>query len=90
MIGQIADPGLRDQMGFSLHDTHVSVAEQWLRAAEQTRRVRWSAPTRLLAILVQATLDGVLVDFLARGDGAGVREVLDIFADQLAGSAQSI
>lgn len=86
-LAQIADPGLRDRMGFSLHETHVRVAEQWLRSVREAQGIEWAAPIPVLAVLVQATLDGVMVDYIARRDGAQAREVLDVFAGQLARAA---
>lgn len=84
MLGQVHDPGLRARMGFSLYDTHLRIAERWLAGVERKHGIRWSVPIDRLAVLVQATVTGLMLDFIARRDGDEVREILDLFAGHLA------
>lgn len=84
MLGQVRDPGLRARMGFSLYDTHLRIAERWLAGVESKHGIRWSMPIDQLAVLVQATVTGLMLDFVARRDGDEVREILDLFAGHLA------
>lgn len=84
VLGQMTDPGLRARMGFSLYDTHLRIAERWLTGVESKHGIRWDVPVDQLAVLVQATVTGLMLDFLVRRDGGEVREILDIFAADLA------
>ncbi|WP_111767650.1 hypothetical protein [Nakamurella deserti] len=87
LLGQVGDPGLLARMGFSLHTTHLRIAEQWLAGVEARYGIEWVVPVPQLAALVQATLDGLMIDYVARRDGVQAREVLDIFAGHLATNA---
>lgn len=84
VLGQVHDPGLQARMGFSLYDTHLRIAERWLAGVESKHGIRWGVPVDRLAVLVQATVTGLMLDFIVRRDGDEVREILDLFAGHLA------
>lgn len=84
MLAQANDPTLTEQMGFSVHRTYLNVAEAWLADVATVHGVSWELPVPQLAVLMQATVDGLLVDYLCTGDGDEIRMMLDVLAIQIA------
>ena len=83
MLAQAGDPELVRNMGFSVHDTYLRSAEAWLTEVEQIHAITWEMPVPRLALLMQASFDGLMVEYAASGDGAEIRQLLDILAFQL-------
>ena len=67
-----------------LYDTTLAGAESWLRQLARTHEVSWTTPVALLARLLVATVDGVMLDFAVHRDAAAAHRLLQLFSYQLA------
>jgi TetR/AcrR family transcriptional repressor of acrEF/envCD operon len=68
----------------TIHEAAIEMVEQWLLDIQNVHHMSWQLPTRQLARLTLATLDGLVLDYLFDRDGVQVRRLLDIFSFQLA------
>lgn len=80
--------GLRTQTpgeeGRTLYDEFLASAEQWLTDIERVHSITWELPVRQLARLMLATLDGLILDYIAARDSTGTRALLEVLGYHLA------
>ena len=67
-----------------LFEVFINTIENWLIALADVHDVVWEVPPRQLAQLMLATLDGISTNFFFLGDSTQARQILDLFAFQLA------
>lgn len=89
-VAAIDRPGLVVPVGaeMSLHQQMVVNSELWLVEMSRLHGVTWEVSPRLLATLVSASLTGIVLDYLARGDATASREMIDVVAFDLARRAR--
>lgn len=82
--GLVVPPGSET----ALHDQLIVNSELWLVEMGRVHGVTWEVSPRLLATLVSASLTGIVLDYLARGDVTTCREMIDVVAFDLARRAR--
>jgi AcrR family transcriptional regulator len=70
--------------GADRYAAFIRTVQNWLTAVEAAHHITWELPTRQLAQLMLATLEGVTTNFLFTRDSATTHRILDTFAFQLA------
>lgn len=68
----------------SLYDEFLAFGENWLLEVERIHSITWELPVRQLARLMLATLDGLVMDYVATRDSAGAHKLLEVLAYHLA------
>ena len=64
------------------YETAINSAENLLQLLGQTHSVHWNLPIPVLARLIVATLNGLMVDYLHSGELDDARRILHIFSYQ--------
>jgi AcrR family transcriptional regulator len=67
-----------------LFEVFINTVEQWLEVMADVHDVVWEVPARQLAQLMMATLDGISTNYLFLGNADEARQLLDLFAFQIA------
>ncbi len=78
---QTQQPGVASR---SLYEEFLAFTEHWLLEIEKVHSITWELPVRQLARLMLATLDGLILDFVATKDSEGARKLLEVFAYHMA------
>lgn len=76
-----ATPGAESR---SLYDEFLAFGENWLVEVERIHSITWELPVRQLARLMLATLDGLVMDYVATRDSVGAHKLLEVLAYHLA------
>lgn len=74
-------PGTESRL---LYDEFLSACEDRLTEIERIHSITWELPVRQLARLMLATLDGLVLDYLASRDSAGAHKLLEVLAYHMA------
>lgn len=79
-VPQGSDTSLQQQM--------IVNSELWLLEMSRVHDVTWEVSPRVLATVVSASLSGIVLDYLSRGDAAACQEMIDVVAFDLARRAR--